>query len=261
MFRTTCATIALMALANPALAAGGCATPADAAALKTAVMQQELMVAALQCREADAYNRFVTTFRGELQSSDAALKTFFIRRGGEHGEAGYDSFKTKAANLSALEQARHSAAFCADAHALYAAAFAHQGSLMSFVESRTAATDITNICVESRPTAPVLANADARPQRTSAPVRLAEVGGVPAHSLPAMPYRRDAGIAEDARNDDAEPLSTADDEMPPPRPRFYDIRNRGYDPPQGYGPPPNWRQDWRDAPPRYGWYPREPYGR
>jgi hypothetical protein len=273
MFRTACATIAFMALANPALAAGGCATATDAFALKTAVMQQELMVAAFQCRETDAYNRFVTTFRGELQSSDAALKAFFIRRGGEHGEAGYDSFKTKAANLSALEQARHSAAFCADAHALYAAAFAHQGSLMSFVDSRTAATDIGNICVESRPVAPVLARADAGPQQASAPrkaqTQLAEVSGVPAHSLPAMPYRRDAMVAapalEDMRDDDVDGASPsyADDELPPPRPRYYDIRNRDYDgyPPGSYGPPPNWRQDWRDAPPRYGRYSREAYGR
>ena len=105
MLKTACAAIALLAFANPALAAG-CASPGDASALKTAVMQQELMVAALQCHEADAYNRFVMTYRGELQSSDAALKAFFVRRGGEHGEAGYDTFKTKAANLSALEQAR-----------------------------------------------------------------------------------------------------------------------------------------------------------
>src|SRR3954471_22821785 len=122
MLKTASAAIALLALANPALAAG-CANPVDASALKTAVMQQELMVAALQCHEASAYNRFVMAYRGELQSSDAALKAFFVRRGGEHGEAGYDTFKTKAANLSALEQARHAGAFCADAHALYAAAF------------------------------------------------------------------------------------------------------------------------------------------
>ena len=42
MLKLTCATIALVALANPALAAG-CANPAEAAALKTAVMQQELL--------------------------------------------------------------------------------------------------------------------------------------------------------------------------------------------------------------------------
>ena len=114
MLKTTCATIALCALsvtlADPALAAG-CANPAEAAALKTAVMQQELMVAALQCHESGAYNRFVIAYRPELQDSDAALKAFFVRRGGEHGEAGYDTFKTKTANLSALEQARDTRAF------------------------------------------------------------------------------------------------------------------------------------------------------
>ena len=263
MFKTACATIALLALANPALAAGGCATPADASALKTAVMQQELMVAAFQCRETSAYNRFVTTFRGELQASDAALKAFFIRRGGEHGEAGYDSFKTKAANLSALEQARHSAAFCADAHALYAAAFAHQGSLMSFVESRT--TDIGNICVESRPVlSPQLAKTDIRPLQAPAASRtesrVAAVGGVPAHNLPAMPFRSNAAAPppEDLQDEEADGPSYADeDNLPPPRPRYYDIRNRGYNdyPPRSYGPPPGW------SPPRYGWYPRDPYGR
>ena len=96
MFKTACATIALIALANPALAAG-CVTPKDAAALKTAVMQQALMVAAFQCREASAYNGFVTIYRKELQSSDAVLKAFFVQRGG--GESGYDRFKTKAANI------------------------------------------------------------------------------------------------------------------------------------------------------------------
>jgi len=278
MLKSATATIALLALSNPALAAG-CATPDESAALKTAVMQQELMVAAFQCHEADAYNRFVTTYRGELQASDAALKAFFVRRGGEHGEAGYDSFKTKAANLSALEQARHSAAFCADAHGLFAAAFANRGNLMSFVESRSGEASIGNICMESRP---ILAKADAKldlrpvPAAKTETVKVAEVapapaiGGVPAHSLPAIPYRRaDAAPlprAQDARDDgadDAAPSYTNDEDMPlPPRPRYYQIRQPAYSyAPRSYGPPPGWqygRQDWRDypapPPPRYGWY-------
>jgi hypothetical protein len=150
MFKTACATIALLALANPALAAG-CVTPKDAAALKTAVMQQALMVAAFQCREASAYNGFVTIYRKELRSSDAVLKAFFVQRGG--GENGYDRFKTKAANLSALEQARQSDAFCADMHALYAAVLAHRGSLTSFVDSLPAVPNMGNACIESRPAA------------------------------------------------------------------------------------------------------------
>ena len=263
MLKSGSAALALLAFnisaTVPALAAG-CATPVDANALKTAVMQQKLMVAAFQCHEAGAYNRFVTTYRSELQSSDAALKAFFVRRGGEHG---YDSFKTKAANLSALEQARNAGAFCADAHALYAAAFAHRGSLMSFVESRS--VDIGNICVESRP---VLA-------RTNTGVKVAEahpaqvaVGGVPAHSLPAAPYRRDDAALpsrtqdDNARDrDDAAPSYAYEEEAPPPpRPRYYDNRSRDYaDRDYGYyGPPPRWRD--APPPPRYGWYPRGYYG-
>ena len=174
MFKTACASIALLALANPALAAGSCATRADAAALKTAVMNQELMVAAFQCHEASSYNRFVTIYKRELQSSDKVLKAYFIR--GKRGEAGYDSFKTKAANLSALEQARHSDTFCANAHARYADVFAHQGSLKSFVESQ--AIDIGNICVESRP-APLLARADTRPPASASASYAREVAVPP----------------------------------------------------------------------------------
>jgi hypothetical protein len=273
MLKTASATIALLALANPALAAG-CATPSEAAALKTAVIQQELMVAALQCHETAAYNRFVMNYRGELQASDATLKSFFVRRGGEHGESGYDTFKTKAANLSALEQARNAGRFCADAHALFAAAFAHQGSLMSFVESRAGQTDIGGICAESRP---VLAKSEVVPGASTikiaaAPPPETAVSGVPLHSRPAIPYRpataalvpREDAVRDDDENDD---LAYADDEAlppPPPRPRYHDIRERGYDSyaPRSYGPPPGWgQQAWRDyppapPPPSYGWYRR-----
>jgi len=292
MLKTASATIALLALANPALInnawAAGCATPSEAAALKTAVIQQELMVAALQCHETAAYNRFVMNYRGELQTSDATLKSFFVRRGGEHGEAGYDTFKTKAANLSALEQARNAGGFCADAHALFAAAFAHQGSLMSFVESRTGQTDIGGICAESRP---IVAKADTRPVpviakpetridvATARPAEApANVAGVPVYSRPAIPYRR-ATVAlappsreENAAREEDDDVTYADNETPPPPPprwwRYSDVRDRrddAYAP--SYGPPPGWRQDWRTQawrdyppppppPPRYGYYSR-----
>jgi hypothetical protein len=288
--KTSCAVTALfalsLALANPALAAD-CASPLEAAALETAVMQQELMVAALQCREASAYNRFVATYRPELQASDAALKAFFVRRGGEHGEAGYDTFKTKAANISALEQARNTNAFCADAHALFSAALANSGTLRSFVESRSGATNLGNICVESRPV-PVFAKTDTKPQAAAAHVKLANaddaVGGVPEHSVPDIPYRRADGAPppglqdrqttrdqdRDSGQDDGAPAYANEQEEapPPPPPRYYQIRDRDY---QGYGanaygPPPGWQQNWRNypappppPPPRYGWYPNNGY--
>jgi hypothetical protein len=268
MLKTASATIALLALANPALAAGGCATPNEAAALRTAVIQQELMVAALQCHETPAYNRFVLNYRGELQTSDAILKNFFIRRGGEHGEAGYDTFKTKAANLSALEQARNGHAFCADAHALFAAAFANRDSLLSFVETHAASADIGGICAESRPLV-------ARPEIPAGSVKVAAdpspaIGGVPEHSLPALPYRR--GAAEAPDYDDADAADENEPLPPPPataRSRYSDVYQRGYYGDRGYAPRDsapqpswqNWQQrNWRDypppppPPPRYGWY-------
>jgi hypothetical protein len=299
MLKTTSATIALLGLsvtlADPALAAG-CASPVEAAALKTAVMQQELMVAALQCHETAAYNRFVIAYRPELQESDAALKAFFVRRGGEHGEAGYDTFKTKAANLSALEQARDSGAFCADAHALYQAALANRGSLMSFVESRGSATDIGNICVESRPVplpvrsadavpvivAPVPAAAAAvripsapvggapvavaaAPVKTAPSVKVADVhpadaavGGVPSYNGPAIPYRG-AGAAPPplARTPDRDSVQDQDQE---------DDAQPAYATEQDAPPPPPRSYQIRNSPYGYDGYgnyaprPPRPYG-
>jgi hypothetical protein len=300
MFKTASASIALLALCNPALIssawAAGCASPEEASALKTAVLQQELMVAALQCHESGAYNRFVNTYRPELQSSDATLKTFFVRRGGEHGEAGYDTFKTKAANLSALEQARNAGSFCADAHVLFQAALANRGTLMSFVDAHAGAADIGNICVESRP-APVLARAIEKPATPVKAIAVAAVAtpaaaaaatpklaaqvavvGVPAHSLPAIPYRheeappppasqqtalandtsdRDFEDREAARNDeeaDDAPVYTAEEAPPPPPPpRYYPVRARPY-PSYAYGP--GYYRDYPTPPPPPYWYRR-----
>lgn len=290
MLNTACASIALLALSNPALAA--CATQADAAALKTAVLQQELMVAALQCHETAAYNRFVIGYRSELQASDAALKNFFIRRGGEHGEAGYDAFKTRAANLSGLEEARDARAFCADAHALFQAAARNQAPLAAFVESRSAPLDLGGVCAESRPM-PVAAKApgpalvkiaDAAPVaggRADVKPDVA-VAGVPDYAMGARPWRHDdpamrdapdrddsaddrgqavSGDADAEARDDAPVYAREEEDLPRPAPRAWPVRQSGYaddedyaPPRPAYGPPPGWYY-----PRRYRWYP-QPYG-
>lgn len=275
MLKQASAAIALLALSNPALAAADCANPTEAAALKTAVLQQELMVAAFQCHEAGAYNRFVNTFRPELQSSDASLKAFFVRRGGEHGEAGYDAFKTRAANLSALENARNATAFCADAHALFQAAMSHRGSLMSFVNARAGGADVGKICSDSRP-APVLAEADMKPppgmarqikpataglkaapqadpvKAGASPAQVA-VAGVPTYNVPAIPWSgqatasagdlagRDAilrdrqAARQEQLEDDAAEPYDEEEAAAPPPPRYYRARMRRDDDPYAYG--------------------------
>ena len=93
--------------------ASTCATPSDIAALRTAALQQELMVAALSCHAIEQYNRFVLAHRVELIDSDARLKAYFVHARG--GEAGYHTYKTELANASSLRSVRDTEAFCSGA--------------------------------------------------------------------------------------------------------------------------------------------------
>lgn len=93
-----------------------CVNRDDMSALRTAAMQQELMVAALTCHDIRRYNRFVVSHQGELVDSDNRLKAFFIQRG---GEARYHTFKTELANDASLRSIRESESFCADASARF----------------------------------------------------------------------------------------------------------------------------------------------
>jgi hypothetical protein len=148
MMRTAMAAIACMALANPALAAGSCATEPEAMALRTAAVQQQLMVAAFMCQGKEDYNRFVQTYGRELRSSDAVLKSYFVRLSGRGGEVAYDAYKTRAANLSALEQARNDRAFCTLAGQLFAAALRSQAPLAAFVAAAPSAPGFTEVCID-----------------------------------------------------------------------------------------------------------------
>ena len=101
---------ALLAMTTQSYAADLC-NPVSSAALKAAAVQQELMVAAFTCGAGPQYNHFVAAHRLELQKSDARLMAYFKKR--DHGrEAGYDSYKTKAANLSANRSAKDGALYC-----------------------------------------------------------------------------------------------------------------------------------------------------
>lgn len=111
------ATAALSMLATQAWAAG-CTGERDALALKTAAVQQELMVAAFTCGDTEGYNRFVTSYQGALQASDATLLAYFQRTG---STADYHSYKTSLANDFSLISARNTR-FCSAANAAFEAA-------------------------------------------------------------------------------------------------------------------------------------------
>jgi hypothetical protein len=104
---------AVSMLITPAFA--GCAGAGDALALKTAAVQQELMVAAFTCGDTEGYNRFVTAYQHDLQDSDATLLAYFQRTG---STADYHSYKTSLANDFSLISVRNNK-FCGAANTAF----------------------------------------------------------------------------------------------------------------------------------------------
>jgi hypothetical protein len=127
------AMVALTGMTGQLAAAPACATDTDMAAFRTAAVQQQLMVAGFMCKDMDQYNQFVVAYRSELQKSDSDLKSYFIHHG---GEAGYDTFKTKMANLAALSDSTNAPAYCDNAAASFHAAFTGHLTLNNFVQAQ-----------------------------------------------------------------------------------------------------------------------------
>jgi hypothetical protein len=170
--RKLLAGLCLIGFANP-LAAHACAGPREASALKIATLQQRLMVAGLTCHAGEAYNRFVLAHRAELQRSDDDLKAYFIKNG---GEAGYDIYKTRAANLAAHGPATDLGAFCAATERDFSA-LARSDDLQAAAADE--ALGVGEACA-----APILASA-VPAARVSGAV---EVAAALPRDLPVMPY-------------------------------------------------------------------------
>ena len=170
-------------------AASYCTTADEMAALRTAAVQQELMVAGLTCQASEAYNRFVLAYRPELQRSDADLKAYFLRREGQRGEAAYDTFKTKLANLSSLSDIANTTGYCANARAAFSLALASHQSLASFVADQRLmiALPAQQLCATdtSKPVVAAAVPSASAKLASTAPIA---VSGVPQHTMPASPY-------------------------------------------------------------------------
>ncbi len=164
MMKTAYSLGAAVLAANCLIASAGsadCVNRDDLSALRTAAMQQELMVAALTCRDVGRYNRFVLSHQDELVDSDNRLKAFFIRRG---GEARYHTFKTELANDASLRSIRETESFCADASARFELA-ERPISLAAFVAHEPVALGAHyRACREDDRDAPVTADTSAVPR-------------------------------------------------------------------------------------------------
>ena len=125
-------------------ARAGCTSADDALALKTAAVQQELMVAAFTCGDTDGYNRFVLSYQRDLQDSDAALLAYFQRTG---STADYHSYKTSLANDFSLISARNDR-FCSAANAAFDSALdpAHPALSQIVAQQPVTVTEDTQVC-------------------------------------------------------------------------------------------------------------------
>jgi hypothetical protein len=142
--KTSAAVLMLSCMAGNAWAAtaAGCAQPEDMTAIKTAALQQKLMVAALSCQATQLYNRFVVSYQKELQASDQALQNFFRRLNGKTGTEDYHAFKTKLANNASMQSIGDITNYCSSAQETFDTALNSQKtSLAVFVSAQTTAAD------------------------------------------------------------------------------------------------------------------------
>lgn len=127
--------LAALAASASAIGAPRCARPDEVTAIQAAMIQQELMVAALTCNEVEHFNAFQTSFGPELRASDGHLERMFKRLYGRaRGEAEYHSFKTRLANHSSIRSIHNNADYCHEASVVFGAALTpDKPSLTSFV--------------------------------------------------------------------------------------------------------------------------------
>ena len=136
-FGVCAAMLALLGMTTNVWGRGSCAGPRDVVALKTAEMQQELMVAALSCHETHLYNRFVIGYRTQLQRSDAVLRGYFARRG---GMAAYHAYKTRLANDASLRSLHDIEGYCSRARATFHDALDEDGVTLAMLVADRSAT-------------------------------------------------------------------------------------------------------------------------
>ena len=96
-----------------------CAEPKEETALRTRLLQTELMVAALTCDMKTQYNAFVAKFEPELVPQGLTLRSFFKRLYGSKGENELTSFVTAVANQRSAESLPLWRTYCREAHELF----------------------------------------------------------------------------------------------------------------------------------------------
>jgi hypothetical protein len=172
--------MALAATMSPenSLADQSCTGRNEIMTLRFAEIQQELKVAAAECRAAYDYKRFVHAYKPALDLSDQAMLSVFRDNSvGDTGISAYAAFKAQLVSNSLLRSARNKAAFCAEARSEFSAAFSGEGSLETLISSSQPYVDIPFRDCAQNPQPPssstVIAQQAAPPAVTRQPVQVA----------------------------------------------------------------------------------------
>ena len=109
-------------LSSRPAAAESCSQPSDQMALNTRVLQTELMVGALACKNQKLYNKFVVKYRGDLIKQGQSLRAMFDRRHGSGGTTRMNALVTRLANEASRRSVAQRYGFCRQSAFLFAKA-------------------------------------------------------------------------------------------------------------------------------------------
>ncbi len=96
----TCAGILILTTSSAAWAKSNCASPDELQGLNTRVLQSDLMVGALACKQQASYNAFVKKFQTELVRRSDSMQSYFRRVYGGASANKLNRFVTNLANDS-----------------------------------------------------------------------------------------------------------------------------------------------------------------
>lgn len=127
--------LAFATLYGATASAQNCMRPAEQAAFNIIAMKSTLMVDALSCDQAKAYDTFMTSFQPHILEEQHVMDGYFRRTGGLSGQAQEDQYVTLLANTQSAAGIAQGVHFCNGAGTLFTQilAFKSAGDVDAFV--------------------------------------------------------------------------------------------------------------------------------
>lgn len=129
------------AFAKPA----ACVSEAERQAMAVRAFQSQLMVAAVACNQADAYNTFARRYQTQLTSQGESLKAYFKRAHAGKSEKELNNFITELANAWSQVHLQNMTSYCKATWATMWQLEKHPQSAADFVTTARNQSYIANV--------------------------------------------------------------------------------------------------------------------